>query len=73
MYHAQASQALSVYQSQRRNWVKAFADDPQHALPGQGRMKHEHEIARLEREGIKLKAETRHPKKAAVYFAKEAT
>ena len=36
-------------------------------------MKHEHEIARLEREGIKLKAETRHPKKAAVYFAKEAT
>jgi transposase-like protein len=38
--------------------VKAFADDPQHAFPGQGQMKPEQlEIARLKREVAKLKAE----------------
>jgi transposase len=38
--------------------VKAFADDPQQAFPGQGQMKPEQlEIARLKREVIKLKAE----------------
>src|SRR2546421_13105783 len=36
---AQASQDLSVHQSQLRSWVTAFADDPQHAFPGQGQMK----------------------------------
>jgi transposase-like protein len=36
---------------QLRNWVKAFADDPQEAFPGQGRMKPEQrEVARLKRE-----------------------
>ena len=56
--YAQASQDLSVHQSQLRSWVKAFADDPQHAFPGQGQMKPEQiEIARLKREVIKLKAE----------------
>jgi transposase len=35
-----------------RGWVKALADDPQHAFPGQ-----ELEIARLKREVIRLKAE----------------
>jgi transposase len=45
--YAQASQDLSVHQSQLRNWVKALADDPQHAFPGQGQMKPEQlEIAR---------------------------
>ena len=47
-----------MHESQLRNWVKAFADDPQHAFPGQGQMKPEQfEIARLKREVIKLKAE----------------
>jgi hypothetical protein len=27
--------------TQLRNWVKAFADDLQHAFPGQGQMKPE--------------------------------
>jgi len=32
-------------------WVKALADDPQHAFPGHGQMKPEQqEIARLKRE-----------------------
>ena len=74
MSHTQAARDLSVHQSQLRNWVKAFADDPQHAFPGQGQMKPEQlEIARLKREVIKLKAERDILKKAAAYFAKEST
>jgi transposase len=47
-----------VHPTQLRNWVKAFADDPQDAFPGQGRMKPEQlEIERLKREVTKLKAE----------------
>src|ERR1700722_18349193 len=71
--YAQASQDLSVHESQRRSWVKAQADDPQHAFPGQGQMKPEQlEIAQLKREVIKLKAERDILKKAAAYFAKES-
>ena len=56
--YAQASLDLSVHQSQLRGWVKRFADDPQHAFPGQGQMKPEQlEIAQLKREVAKLKAE----------------
>ena len=70
--YAQASQDLEVHPTQLRNWVKAFADDPQHAFPGHGQMKPEQlEIARLKREVIKLKAERDILKKAAAYFAKE--
>jgi transposase-like protein len=56
--YAQASHDLSVHQTQLRSWVKALADDPRHAFPGQGQMKPEQlEIAQLQREVIKLKAE----------------
>src|SRR5207248_3713513 len=56
--YAQASQDLSVHQSQLRSWVTALAADPQHAFPGQGQMKPEQlEIAQLKREVIRLKAE----------------
>ena len=56
--YVQASQDLGVHPSQLRDWVKKFADDPQHAFPGHGQMKPEQlEIARLKREVIKLKAE----------------
>jgi transposase len=67
--YAQASEDLKVHPTRLRNWVKAFADDPQHAFPGQGQMKPEQlEIARLKREVIKLKAERDILKKAAAYF-----
>jgi transposase len=50
--YAQAPQDLNVHPTQLRNWVKAFADDPQEAFPGQGRMKPEQlEIARLKARG----------------------
>jgi transposase len=72
--YAQAEQDLDVHQSQLRGWVKRFADDPQHAFPGQGQMKPEQlEIAQLRREVTKLKAERDILKKAAAYFAKEST
>jgi len=31
--YVQASQDLGVHTSQLRDWVKKFADDPQHAFP----------------------------------------
>ena len=72
--YAQASQDLKVNATQLRNWVKALADDPQDAFPGNGRMKPEQlEIAQLKREVAKLKAERDILKKAAAYFAKEST
>jgi transposase len=56
--YVQASQELGVHPSQLRDWVNKFADDPQHAFPGQGQMKPEQlEIARLKHEVAKLKAE----------------
>jgi transposase-like protein len=55
---AQASRDLGVHGTVLRNWVKDFAEDPQHAFPGHGQMKPEQlEIARLKGEVIKLKAE----------------
>ena len=65
--YAQDSLDLGVHQSQLRGWVKALADDPQHAFPGQGQMKPEQlEIAQLKREVIRLKAARDILKKAAV-------
>jgi len=72
--YTQASQDLGVHQSQLRDWVKKFAEDPQRSFPGHGQMKPEQlEIAQLKREVIKLKAERDILKKAAAYFAKEST
>ena len=46
--YVQAAQELGVHQSVLRDWVKALADDPQHAFRGNGQMKPEQlEIARL--------------------------
>jgi transposase len=71
--YVQTAEELGVHQSQLRSWVKAFAEDPQQAFPGQGQMKPEQlEIARLKREVAKLKAERDILKKAAAYFAKES-
>jgi transposase len=62
-----------VHVSQLRDWVKKSSDDPQDAFPGHGQMKPEQaEIARLQREVTKLKAERDILKKAAAYFAKES-
>jgi transposase len=57
-----------------RKWVKEFSAEPVQAFPGQGQMKAEQlEINRLRREVSKLKAERDILKKAAAFFAREAT
>lgn len=71
---AQAARDLDVHENQLRRWVKEFASDPAQAFPGQGQMKPEQlEIERLRREVAKLKAERDILKKAAAFFAREAT
>ncbi len=71
---AQVSRDLGIHQNTLRAWQKEFEADPQHSFPGQGQMKPEAaEIARLRREVVRLKAERDILKKAAAYFAKDAT
>jgi transposase-like protein len=71
--YGRASEDLKVHPTQLRNWVKAYAEDPQQAFPGVGQMKPEQlEISRLKREVIRLKGERDILKKAAAYFAKES-
>jgi transposase len=68
-----ASQDLGVHINTLSAWVKELAADPQHAFPGHGQLKPEQaEIARLQREIVRLKAERDILKKAAAYFAKES-
>src|SRR3954464_1097466 len=71
---AQAARDLGIHENVLRKWVKDFGSDPVQAFPGHGQMKPEQlEIERLRREVQKLKAERDILKKAAAYFAKEAT
>jgi len=63
--YVQASQDLGVHVPQLRDWVKKFADDPEHAFPGHGPMKPE----QLDRDcasqarGHQAEGRARHPKK----------
>ena len=71
---AQAGRDLDVHENVLRKWVKELGSDPAHAFPGHGQMKPEQlEIERLRREVNKLKAERDILKKAAAFFAREAT
>ena len=71
---SQASRDLGIHENVLRKWVKEFGAAPEQAFPGHGQMKPEQlEIERLRREVNKLKAERDILKKAAAYFAKEAT
>ena len=71
---AQAGRDLGVHENVLRKWVKEFGSDPVQAFPGHGQMKPEQlEIERLRREVNKLKAERDILKKAAAFFAREAT
>ena len=71
---AQAGRDLGVHENVLRKWAKEIGSDPVQAFLGHGQMKPEQlEIERLRREVTKLKAERDILKKAAAYFAKEAT
>jgi transposase len=71
---AQAARDLDVHENVLRKWVRELGKDPKHAFPGHGQMKPEQaEIDRLRKEIVRLKAERDILKKAAAFFAKEAT
>jgi transposase len=71
---AQAARDLDVHENVLRKWVKELAAASADAFPGHGQMKPEQlEIDRLRREVAKLKAERDILKKAAAFFAREAT
>jgi transposase len=71
---AQAGRDLGVHENVLRKWVKEFGSDSAQSFPRHGQMKPEQlEIERLRREVNKLKAERDILKKAAAYFAREAT
>jgi transposase len=71
---AQAGRDLAVPENVLRKWMRELAADPAHAFPGHGQVKPEQlEIDRLRREVAKLKAERDILKKAAAFFAREAT
>lgn len=71
---AQAARDLDVHENVLRKWIKEFGSDPVQAFPGHGQMKPEQQmIESLQREVTKLKAERDILKKAAAFFAKEAT
>lgn len=70
----QATRDLDLLENVLRKWVRDLWADPQHAFPSHGQMKPEQlEIDRLRKEVAKLKAERDILKKAAAYFAREAT
>lgn len=71
---AQACRDLEIAESVLRRWMRETEADPRHAFPGHGQVKPEQqEIDRLRREVAKLKAERDILKKAAAYFARDAT
>jgi transposase len=71
---AQSARDLGLHPNVLREWIRAFAADPEQAFPGRGQMKPDQlEVERLRREVQKLKAERDILKKAAAYFAKEST
>jgi transposase len=71
---AQAARDLDIHENVLRKWVHELGEDPADAFPGRGQMKPEQaEIDRLRKEVARLKAERDILKKAAAFFAKEAT
>ena len=71
---AQAARDLDLHENVLRKWVREVSGDPQHAFPGHGQVKPEQfEIDRLRKEVAKLKAKRDILKKAAAFFAREAT
>ncbi|GAB4070884.1 hypothetical protein GCM10028812_41450 [Ancylobacter sonchi] len=71
---AQAARGLDLRENVLCKWVREAKADPQHAFPGHGPTRPEQlEIDRLRREVAKLKAERDTLKKAAAFFAREAT
>src|SRR5262249_30201017 len=71
---AEAARSLGVSENLIRNWKQALLDQGDHAFPGRGNLApQEQELARLRAENKRLVAERDILKKAAAFFAREAT
>jgi Transposase and inactivated derivatives len=71
---AEAARSLGISENLIRNWKQALKDQGDQAFPGNGnRPALEQELARLRAENKRLLAERDILKKAAAFFAREAT
>jgi len=71
---AEAARSLGVHETLLRSWKQALLDNGDQAFPGQGKLSPvEEELGRLRAENKRLLAERDILKKAAAFFAKEAT
>src|SRR5262245_47656872 len=71
---AEAARSLGLHENLLRSWKLAFANQGDQAFPGQGSLPPlQEEIRRLRAENKRLLAERDILKKAAAFFAREAT
>jgi transposase len=71
---AEAARSLGICENLLRNWKQALLDKGEHAFPGNGNLSPlEQEVQRLRAENKRLLAERDILKKAAAFFAREAT
>jgi transposase len=71
---AEAARSLGICENLLRNWKQALLDRGEHAFPGNGNLSPlEQEVQRLRAENKRLLAERDILKKAAAFFAREAT
>ena len=69
-----AARALGVHETRLRSWKQALQAQGDQAFPGQGHLPAlEAEVRRLRAENKRLQAERDLLKKAAAFFAREAT
>jgi transposase len=71
---AEAARSLGLHENLIRSWKQAFQEQGQQAFPGQGKLSpFEEDNRRLRVENKRLQAERDILKKAAAFFAREAT
>ena len=71
---AEAARSLGLHENLLRSWKQAFQQQGQQAFPGQGNLSpFEEENRRLRADNKRLLAERDILKKAAAFFAREAT